>query len=104
MAKRARRQADPVAVARDVARAEVARRWPDLANIEPTCSQRLRAQPGPERELAGAAGPAPSQPELVEYTFTFAGHSHTPDGYTMPRIARVTVDAQRRVVKTTTSK
>ena len=106
MPKRTRRPADPIAVARDVARAEVARRWPDLANIEPTCSRRVRGQPSPEREAAGAAGPAPAVAEAdqVEYTFTFAGHTHTPDGYTMPRIARVTVDAQRRVVKATTSK
>lgn len=105
MTRRARRPADPIAVARDVARAEVARRWPDLANIEPTCSRRVRGQPSPERETAGSAGPAPvAEHDQVEYTFTFAGHTHTPDGYTMPRIARVTVDAERRVVKATTSK
>ncbi len=59
MPKRPRRPADPLAVARDVARAEVARRWPDLANIEPTYSRRVRGQKSP------AAGPnwlALSQP------------------------------------------
>ena len=107
MAKRNRKPSDPIAAARDVARAEVAKRWPELAEIEPTVAQRARHLPAPvELERLGAAtGPAPqATPDTAEYTFTFAGHTHTPDGYVMPRIARITVDAQRRVVKATTSK
>jgi hypothetical protein len=105
MAKRTRKSSDPIAAARDVARAEVARRWPELAEIEPTVAQRARHLPAPVEleRLGAAAGPAPT-PDSAEYTFTFAGHTHTPDGYVAPRIARVTVDAQRRVVKATTSK
>ena len=106
MGRRPRTPTDPVAAARDVARAEVARRWPELAGVEPTVTPRSQCVPSaPELERAGAAGPAPlATPAGAEYTFTFAGHTHTPDGYTMPRIARVTVDSQRRVVKATTSK
>ena len=107
MAKRTRRPKDPVAAARAVAQAEVAKLWPELAEIEPTVMQRAQHLPTPiELERLGAAtGPAP-QPgqEAAEYTFTFAGHTHTPDGYIMPRIARVTVDSHRRVVKATASK
>lgn len=107
MGRRPRTPADPVAAAaRDVARAEVARRWPELAGVEPTVTPRAASacHPRPSRS-AGAAGPASlATPAGAEYTFTFAGHTHTPDGYTMPRIARVTVDSQRRVVKATTSK
>jgi hypothetical protein len=107
MAKRTRTSADPIAAARAVARAEVAKRWPELAGIEPTMTLRPQRVPAPieiER-LGAAAGPASQgAPETIEYTFTFAGHTHTPDGYVMPRIARITVDAQRRVIKATTSK
>ncbi len=107
MAKRTRTPKDPVAAARAVARAEVAKHWPELAEIEPTMTLRAQHLPTPiELERLGtAAGPAP-QPaqDGAEYTFTFAGHTHTPDGYVMPRIARVTVDSHRRVVKATASK
>jgi hypothetical protein len=104
---------NPVNAAREVARAEVARRWPELAGVEPTMT--LRPARGhdaaaPGRVAAGAGGAAPAEPprregaEPAEYTFTFAGHLHTPDGYVLARIARVTVDSARRVVKATTSK
>ena len=103
MAKRTRTPIDSIAAAREVARAEVARRWPDLAAIEPTMAPRPQCMPAPiELERLGAA-PEP-RPDAGEYTFTFASHAHTPDGYVMPRIARVTVDSHRRVVKATTSK
>ena len=106
MAKRTRDRKDPIAAARAVARAEVARLWPELAEIEPTMTLRTQHLPTPiELERLGAtAGPAPAAQDDAEYTFTFAGHTHTPDGYVMPRIARVTVDSHRRVVKATASK
>src|SRR5262249_40582386 len=93
---------DPLAAAREVARAVVARQWPELANIEPTVTPREHHTPADEdmRRL-GAVAPTPPK---GEYTFTFTGQMRTPEGYTLPRVARVTVDAQRRVVKTTTSK
>jgi hypothetical protein len=112
MPKRKRSKSDAVAVAREVALAEVARRWPELVGVEPTVTLRQQrwtelAETG--RLGAGLPGPAPGARRSdgavpAEYTFTFASHVHTPDGYTMPRVARVTVDAQRRVVKATTSK
>jgi hypothetical protein len=53
----------------------------------------------------GAAGAVPVKSNgATEYTFTFAGQTRTPEGYLMPRVARVTVDAQRRVVKAIASK
>jgi hypothetical protein len=112
MSKRKQSKSDPMSAAREVARAEVARRWPELADVEPTVKPRQQHTPeavGSGR-LGSAAGPAPARPpakeaaEQAEYTFTFAGHMHTPDGYLLPRIARVTVGADRRVVKATTSK
>jgi hypothetical protein len=103
------RQIDPVAAAREVAQALVARQWPELASIEPTMAPRGRRSPSaddlrrigaPNGAFGKAAAPAPAD----EYTFTFAGQIRTPEGYTMPRVARVTVDARQRVVKATTSK
>ena len=107
MSKRNRAPADPITAARDVARAEVARRWPELAGVEPTMTPRPQCAPArPEAERVGAAVAPAAAPSLdaAQYTFTFAGHTHTPDGYVMPRIARVTVDSHRRVVKAITSK
>jgi hypothetical protein len=102
--KATQRELDPVAAAREVARALVARQWPELAGIEPTVAPRGRQAPSSEdmRRL-GATAPAPAAAN-TEYTFTFAGQMRTPEGYIMPRIARVTVDAKQRVVKATTSK
>jgi len=96
------RERDPLAAAREVARALVARTWPELAGVEPTVAPRARQTPGSEdlRQL----GAAPGAPPNGEYTFTFAGQVRTSEGYTMPRVARVTVDANQHVVKATTSK
>jgi hypothetical protein len=98
-----RRERDPLAAAREVARALVARLWPELAGIEPTVAPRGRHAPGAE-DLRRLGAAAPGAPPNGEYTFTFAGQVRTPEGYTMPRVARVTVDANQQVVKATTSK
>ena len=97
---------DPVVAARAIAQAEVARHWPELADIEPTVAPRKRYVPdAAELGRLGAAGAAPvAALAAAEYTFTFAGQARTPEGYLMPRVARVTVDAQRRVVKAIASK
>jgi hypothetical protein len=102
--KATQREIDPLAAAREVARAVVARQWPELADGEPTVAPRRRHAPGADdlRRLGADAPRLPGAP--AEYTFTFAGQVRTSEGYTMPRIARVTVDAQQRVVKATTSK
>ena len=103
MAKPDQSKQDPVVAARAIARAEVARHWPDLADIEPTVAQRQRYVPdAAELGRLGAVPATGSSP--AEYTFTFAGQARTPEGYLMPRVARVTVDAQRRVVKAIASK
>ena len=106
MARPNQSKQDPVAAARAIARAEVARHWPELADIEPTVAPRQRYLPdAAELSRLGAAGPAPAAAAgVAEYTFTFAGQARTPEGFLMPRIARVTVDAQRRVVKAIASK
>ncbi|MEO7911652.1 MAG: hypothetical protein ABIV47_18560 [Roseiflexaceae bacterium] len=97
---------DPVVAARAIAQAEVARHWPELADIEPTVAPRQCYVPdAAELGRLGTAGTAPAiAPSAAEYTFTFAGQARTPEGYLMPRVARVTVDAQRRVVKAIASK
>ena len=103
MAKPIQSKQDPVVAARAIARAEVARHWPDLAEIEPTVAQRQRYVP--DAAELGRLGAAPATtPATVEYTFTFAGQARTPEGYLMPCVARVTVDAQRRVIKAIASK
>jgi len=97
---------DPVVAARAIAQAEVARHWPELADIEPTVAPRQCYVPdAAELGRLGAAGHVPATAHGgAEYTFTFAGQARTPEGYLMPRVARVTVDAQRRVVKAIASK
>jgi hypothetical protein len=106
MARPNQSKQDPVVAARAIAQAEVARHWPELADIEPTVAQRQRYVPdAAELGRLGAAGSAPAPaPGAAEYTFTFAGQACTPEGYLMPRVARVTVDAQRRVIKAIASK
>jgi hypothetical protein len=106
MAKPNQSKQDPVVAARAIAQAEVARHWPELADIEPTVAQRQRYLPdAAELGRLGAAGTVPATaPGAAEYTFTFAGQARTPEGHLMPRVARVTVDAQRRVVKAIASK
>jgi hypothetical protein len=98
---------DPAVVAaRAIAQAEVARNWPELAEIEPTVAPRQRYVPDAAELVrlgVDSASPATAA-HGPEYTFTFAGQARTPEGYLMPRIARVTVDAQRRVVKAIASK
>jgi hypothetical protein len=106
MARPNQSKQDPVVAARAIAQAEVARHWPELADIEPTVAPRQRYLPdAAELSRLGAAAPAPAvAASAAEYTFTFAGQARTPEGFLMPRIARVTVDAQRRVVKAIASK
>jgi hypothetical protein len=106
MARSDQPKQDPMAAARAIAQAEVARHWPELAEIEPTVAPRQRYVPdAAELGRLGAAGATPiAAPSAPEYTFTYAGQSRTPEGYLMPCVARVTVDAQRRVVKVITSK
>ena len=106
MVKSNKLKQDPVVAARAIAQAEVARHWPELADIEPTVAPRQRCVPdSAELIRLGAAEPATVTANgVAEYTFTFAGQARTPEGYLMPRVARVTVDAQRRVVKAIASK
>jgi hypothetical protein len=106
MARPNQSKQDPVLAARAIAQAEVARQWPELADIEPTVAPRQCYVPdAAELGRLGAAGPAKAAARgAAEYTFTFAGQARTPEGYLMPRVARITVDAQRRVVKAITSK
>jgi hypothetical protein len=103
--RRIQRPHDPLAAAREAARALVARRWPELADVEPTVTMRPQAMLGEDdlRRL-GAPGAPGAAPLSAEYTFTFAGQVRAADGSTLPRVARITVDAQQRVVKATTSK
>jgi hypothetical protein len=106
MAKPEQSKQDPVVAACAIARAEVARHWPDLVDIEPTVAQRQRYVPdAAELSRLGAGGSQlATAPGPAEYTFTFAGQARTPEGYLMPCVARVTVDAHRRVVKAIASK
>ena len=96
---------DPVQAARAIAQAEVARHWPELADVEPTVAPRQRCLPDTAELKRLGVGAAPAAaPSVAEYTFTFTGQARTPEGYLMPCVARVTVDAQRRVVKVIASK
>jgi hypothetical protein len=106
-AKHSRREPPEVAAARVVAQREVAAHYPELADVEPTVTPRRHT---PSGGVLGRVGLKRSQvvfrpeQESQAYTFTFRAETHTPDGHTTPCVARVTVDAQQRVVKTTLSK
>src|SRR5690348_17294454 len=96
---------DQLAAAREVARALVARRWPELADVEPTVTPHEQHTPGADDlHRMGAPAAPDAVASATAYTFTFTGQAPTADGFTLPRIAHVTVDAQQRVVKATTSK
>lgn len=101
-----RREPPDVAAARAVAQREVAKHYPELAGVEPTVTPRRHTPPG---KVLARVGLKRSQivfraEHADEYTFTFRAETHTPDGHATPCVARVTVDAQQRVVKTTLSK
>ena len=97
-----------IAAACQIARQIVAEQWPDLAQVEPTVTPRQLVHPS--MDLLARAGVTPNSVVFVPdgtmqgYTFTFAAETPTPDGHMLPCVARVTVDAQQRVVKTTLSK
>lgn len=99
---------DDVCAAREVARRVVADRWPELAATEPSVTLHRRVHPS--SEILQRAGMQPSDIVFTpdgadsEYTFTFTKDTCTPEGHALPRIARVTVDSQRHVVKATVSK
>ena len=95
-----------LAAAGRVAARYVAERWPELATVTPVVTARAERAPsaallarlGLERsELAGRDGPA-------EYTFTFAGARQCGDCVAAPLVATVTVDAQRRIVKSSVTR
>jgi hypothetical protein len=84
----------------------VAARWPELASVTPVItapadrspSAALLARLGLDRsELATRHGPG-------EYTFTFALTRPCADGADAPLVATVTVDAQRRIVKSSVTR
>ncbi|MCG8349320.1 MAG: hypothetical protein MI924_16250 [Chloroflexales bacterium] len=90
-----------------IARRVVAEQWPQLACVEPTVTFRHGVRPS--RAALRQLGLEESEEVLkrvddASYTFTFAAQERTPEGYIMPRIARVTVDAHQRVIKATLSK
>lgn len=91
--------------ARKIATDVVKRQFPEFANVEPLVSERRqRATIPPELRRLGVQSSAVRVAPITEYTFTFATEIRTPDGYTMPRVARVTVDSNRRVLKSIVSK
>lgn len=91
--------------AREVARQVVHERFPDLDGVEPEVSLRTPHTWSPEdAHRLGVTYVPVHTPSTLEYIFTFARELRTPEGYAMPRIARVTVDAKQRVVKAIHSK
>ena len=102
-----RREPPDVAAARAVAQREVAEHYPALAGVEPTVTPRRHMPPGNVLARVGlkrSQSVFRAEHAAAEYTFTFRAETHTSDGHATPCVARVTVDAQQRVVKTTLSK
>ena len=106
-AKHSRREPPNLDAARAVAQRAVAARYPGLADVEPTVTQRRHTPPGTVLARVGLKSSQVvfrSEQNSDQYIFTFRAEAHTPDGHTTPCVARVTVDSQQRVVKTTLSK
>lgn len=97
---------DSLTAARRAAYRFVANHWPDLADVEPHVVQRVHFQPDPAllAELGLDPDTLPAVPKDDCYIFTFSGTMHTPEGFSVPRVASVTVDAQQRVLRSTVSK
>lgn len=97
-----------LAEAEQLACDRVKRLWPELGSVRPSIARRQRYIPsadvlqamGVERAGAAPAGPAPAE----EFTFTFNGRIRTPDGHSVPRVARITVSTNGKVVKASVSK
>ncbi|GIV95573.1 MAG: hypothetical protein KatS3mg057_0230 [Herpetosiphonaceae bacterium] len=81
----------------EAARAYVVGRWPELAGVEPKIARRERRQAPQSTSGAKAVSPA-------EYVLTFRTTIQTPDGFALPRTARVTIDESGRIIKATLSK
>lgn len=89
----------------EVAREVVRKQFPELAEVEPEISQRQDGylHDADQRRL-GVVHTARKAPASTQYTFTFSREIRTPEGYSAPRVARVTVDGQHHVVKAILSK
>jgi hypothetical protein len=104
----ARRSSADLAAARQVAIHFVADRWPALADVDPEVSLAHSGQE-PSPVLIARLGLSASEvghhdTTTAAYTFTFASQCGMADGAVAPLVAAVTVDTQRRIVKTSLSK
>lgn len=87
-----------------LARQRVAALWPELSAVEPRVDTGGARRPSP-KQLRRLNLPAAAQPPApAEVTFTFAGQFRTPEGDSVPRVARVTVRDGRGVVRATLSR
>jgi hypothetical protein len=104
----ARRSGGDLAAAREVAVRFVESRWPALAGVDPEVTPLPTGQ-GLSSELIARLGLSEDEAishgrSTTAYTFTFAGQCGVADGAVAPLVAAVTVDDQRRIVKTILSK
>lgn len=106
MAKQQDQQIDAtMAEAMETARGVVRERWPEFAGVAPNVSRRAtHTLHSADASRLGIAGSAVRPDGTTQYTFTFAREEHTPEGYTIPHVARITVDANQQVVKAVVSK
>jgi hypothetical protein len=99
-----KRQPITIKDAESLARDKVVALWPELARVTPSVSRRQYHVPSRETLNDLGVERLCRPPEGDEYIFTFAGQVETPDGHTLPRVARVIVNTQQGVVKTTVSR
>lgn len=96
-------QADEtLSAARETARRVVREQFPDLSGVEPQIAEHTSTplHPGDALRL----GTLPRTNATTAYTFIFTRELHTADGFSIPRIARVTIDSQQHVLKVVLSK
>lgn len=90
-----------LSAARAVAQGFVRECFPDMQGIEPRVSARTCQ---PTRATNTRPSPVAPAERAAGYVFTFSREVRTAEGYTLSRVARVTVDANQHVVKAIMSK
>ncbi|MBC8161904.1 MAG: hypothetical protein H7Z42_11855 [Roseiflexaceae bacterium] len=99
-----RRPNPALAAARTVARRVIGEHFPEFKGVEPEVSLRTTHTPSSADMLRLGVRVPLAAVNSKEYTFTFARVLQTPDGHAAPIVARVTVDAKRRLIKAIRSK
>ena len=97
-------QSNSIAAARAVASQVVREQFPEFVGVEPQLAERMNTPlHHADAQRLGTNGIL-QVATATEYTFIFSRELRTADGFSIPRIARITVDTHQHVVKAVMSK